>query len=239
MTTGTVVALSVVGGAVAGAVGGYFLAKKRFQTIYQEQAEGDIEEMRAYFESKKEEVKAKADAAAQEAWHLVYRTDEDAEPEDLLDEDIESRSELNVVLKNLECDTAITGTSRPDLVEQRVSLRAKEADRKFEAAIPQDGPYLISIEEFSDERREYSKISLTWFEIDTTLMDDREHLIDDVTSSVGNEFHVNFGFRSQDDNVVYVRNDKVGSDFEITRDQRSYQEVVLGFDRDQVVPSKE
>lgn len=89
-------------------------------------------------------------------------------------------------------------------------------------------PYVIPVKEFMDEKEEYDKITVTYFEGDDTLCDEREKIIPDVEGTVGTDSLTKFGHLSDDRNVVYVRNDILETDFEVTRDKREYSEVVLG-----------
>lgn len=95
-------------------------------------------------------------------------------------------------------------------------------------------PYLISVEEF-EEGTEYEKTSLPYFEYDNTLADEREMIIRDIENTVGSANLALFGVRSGDENIVYVRNEKLQRDFEITRDLRGFKEVVLGIVPEQPV----
>ena len=91
-----------------------------------------------------------------------------------------------------------------------------------------DEPYIISVDEYMNDREEYDKNTVTYFEEDDVLVDEREQVIPDVDSTVGNDSLTKFGHKSNDTKVVYVRNERIESDFEILLDTRSYSETVLG-----------
>lgn len=89
-------------------------------------------------------------------------------------------------------------------------------------------PHVISLGEFYNERPEYDKITIDWYEPDNTYLDEREEIIGDITSYVGlnagNLFKDN---GPQDDpDIRFVRNEKYGSDYEIIRHHRSYRETM-------------
>ncbi len=88
-------------------------------------------------------------------------------------------------------------------------------------------PYVLSIEEYMEEEA-HEKITLTYFDEDETLINEREEIITDVIRVLGPDALTNFGVGSDDDNIVYVRDDRNSLDFEVILDPRSYMEVVLG-----------
>ena len=88
-------------------------------------------------------------------------------------------------------------------------------------------PYVIDFERFCEEH-ENEKITITYYEGDDTLVDEKEEIIPDVSSIIGYEALNNFGRGSEDPDVVYVRNDKMGIDYEVVRNQGNYKEVILG-----------
>ncbi len=90
-------------------------------------------------------------------------------------------------------------------------------------------PYVISVGEFFDDNEAYRKITVTYYAGDKVLVDDREVPILDA-SICGQDFASRFGQESNDESMVYVRNERLQTDFEIVRDGRSYAEV-LGYGR--------
>lgn len=93
---------------------------------------------------------------------------------------------------------------------------------------PNQNPYVISYEEFSEEHPEFSKITLTYFDADDVLCDDREEIIPDKEYSIGEDSLEHFGEDSNDKDVVYVRNERLSTDYEVVRSQGSYEAVILG-----------
>lgn len=92
-----------------------------------------------------------------------------------------------------------------------------------------DKPYVITYTQFmTDELHEDNKISLLYFEEDGQLVDERETLVPNVEEVIGEQNLMHFGLGSNDRNCVYIRNEKLDSDFEVIRDARSFSEVVLG-----------
>ena len=97
----------------------------------------------------------------------------------------------------------------------------------FEAS--KDGtPYIITWEQFSEENEHYEKVNLDYYADDNTLSDTNDAPIPDVIGLIGRDALDNFGNGSHEENVVYVRNDKLALDFEIVRKDTSYSAYVLG-----------
>lgn len=93
---------------------------------------------------------------------------------------------------------------------------------------PEDEAYVITFDQFNDEHDDYDKGDLTYYEGDDTLVDSQESPIDDVEGLIGPDALDRFGDASNSKDIVYVRNDRISMDFEISRDSRSYTEHILG-----------
>ena len=86
--------------------------------------------------------------------------------------------------------------------------------------IAHDKPFVIE-EDRVGEYISYDLISLIYFS-DGVLTDDWEVPVENPDETVGKEYVEYF---ETGEDVVYVRNDKLKCDFEITRDLRTYEEV--------------
>lgn len=93
--------------------------------------------------------------------------------------------------------------------------------------------HVISEDDFYQSHSEYDKNSLTFYEGDVTLTDDQDQPIVDVDMVVG-EGNLKFGVLSRDKNTVYIRNPRLGSDYEVVLDHRTFVEVVCGIAPDQI-----
>lgn len=82
-------------------------------------------------------------------------------------------------------------------------------------------PFVISREQYSwdeDEGDDYAKITLTYYPRERILLDDDEEVIDDINAYVGWRNLSQFGGESGDADVVFVRNRRLQTDFEVVRD---------------------
>lgn len=101
------------------------------------------------------------------------------------------------------------------------------------------GPVIIPEDEFANDWR-FEKCTIMYYIGDDTLADEDDTIMDDIENTVSRE-----ALRvlvDEDLDAVYVRNEKLGIDYEITSNERKYSEEVLGFfDEDEVggrVPMK-
>lgn len=85
-------------------------------------------------------------------------------------------------------------------------------------------PYIIPPEEF-DMEDDYDTMSLTYY-TDGVLADDDGNVIEDRENTVGEEFADHFGDYAEDPDTVFVRNERLRTDYEICMDYRPYSAVV-------------
>ena len=86
---------------------------------------------------------------------------------------------------------------------------------------PREDPYIITPDEFREDN-DYDKITLTYYS-DNVLTDDNDNIIYDIDDVVGENSLKSFGRYEED--VAYVRNERYRSDYEIIREDKSYDEV--------------
>lgn len=96
-----------------------------------------------------------------------------------------------------------------------------EAERRKRTG---EEPYIIHVDEFVTEEMGYEQETLTWYDGDQVLVDQREVPIYNDKAMVGD---IRWGHGSGDPNICYVRNEKLRMEFEILRDPGSYSEQDL------------
>lgn len=104
--------------------------------------------------------------------------------------------------------------------EDKEDLKTHDADLK-------KIPYLISMEAYNEEMYHFEKIGITFYEADHTFSADNDDIIDDISALVGDGYQY-FGYLSDHPDLVYVRNYRLATDFELQKVEGSYQEIVLG-----------
>lgn len=207
-------------GLVAGVGGGYVYLKSKFDSELQE----EVDATRAYYKEKFE------------------KSPGGKKPEDVIlknqkgevisgDEEVPVGYDDVLAYKNRDRDD--------DLIEERVNYN-KIADYTKTNVIPfgetpeglkqregETPPYVISDIEMYNDMLEYDKVTLTYYEGDQTLSDDDEHIIDDVDAIIGLANLESFGVHCEDPDMLHVRNDRLGSDYEVIKTPASYAHIVL------------
>lgn len=100
-------------------------------------------------------------------------------------------------------------------INERVMEEKKKEDKK-----DMIGPQVIEPEETWEQ--DYPMITLTYYEEDQILADDRNKIITNIDELVGEDFADHFG--EYEDDTVYIRNDDFKVYYEILRDYGSYAE---------------
>ena len=104
----------------------------------------------------------------------------------------------------------------------KISAKEPDADskKKDEKAFPR----VIEPDVFDDDFDGYTKISLTYFQ-DHVLADYDGHIIEDIEGTIGFESLNHIGEYEED--ILYVRNNRLHSDFEISMDSEKYSDVYI------------
>jgi hypothetical protein len=86
-------------------------------------------------------------------------------------------------------------------------------------------PYIISVDEFSEDmvgEDMYTKLTVHYWVDDDGMTDHNEVPIPNMQEIVGNDFKYNFGNASGSEAIVYIRNERMLTDFEVVRNNGSF-----------------
>ena len=115
-----------------------------------------------------------------------------------------------------------------ETLKERVSALGYSSDEEKESntekedeQMPTNDPYVISPDEFGDQD-DYDLVSLNYY-ADGVLTDDWDNIIGNINDIVGEESLEHFGEYENDS--VFVRNDRLKTDYEILRDSRRYADL--------------
>lgn len=198
--------------AVASASVGYFAARRRLTSAYLDMLDDEIEKTKQHYAAlyKKEGYESPQEAAAS------------------LGVDV-----ANTVQQNLTNYGAKAAEAKKLLVDLQ---QGRTFDKEMEVR-NKANPYIISVAEFMAGDRNYSQVTLSYFEGDDTLMDDKDDIISNPAEVIGVDT-LQFGKFSDDDNIVYIRNDKLEADYEVTRSRGKYSVEVAGLEEEpeEVIP---
>lgn len=88
--------------------------------------------------------------------------------------------------------------------------------------------FIIHKTEFKETPESFAQVQVTWYAGDNVLCDERDVVIDNADDLVGLEHLQKFGHGSEEDNLVYVRNQTYLTDVEILYSPGSHAHEVLG-----------
>lgn len=224
-----VVVTAVVSAAVAGVVTHHF-TKKHLKAKYEEVISQELEDAKKFYSRlhKTDEYSDPVKLAEK------YEDDPDSE---MVSEAVEAiqRYSPSEVEKPVETEEALIIEEKTETVVRKNIFTEAQADGdgfKLEEEMKNrrpDRPYVISYDEFFENEPEFEEMSLTYFEGDDVLVDDRDQHIDDTEGLVGNANLLRFGHGSKDKNVVYIRNERLQLNIEVMHSHGKFTETVLGF----------
>lgn len=243
--------VSVVSAAAGSAVT-YFVIRKRVDRAYSELAADEIRQVKERYALLRKEGKYADPATAVKAYEMreselheavqyakkaaAYQAEEEVEEaSEVLEEKIEAAEEVETAVRNDSPSPLV----RPELyVDEPKVHHIFDQEEPIDTAVieiqgPVDKakPYLISAEEYLDDEStdsKYSKITITYWETDDTLCDEREAIIPDIEGTVGAINLHRFDENGETSDVIYVRNERLKADYEVVREKASYSVVILG-----------
>lgn len=182
-------AIGFTAGAAIGSVMTWFVAKKHYEQITNE----EIESVKEAFAS--------------------YRMPE-AEP--MTEEEYEEVTDISEEEDNAPTDYTSYAAKQDEPEEEEVKTV------KYVKPDDTEKPYVIPPAEYG-EFDDYQLITLTFYK-DHIVADDENDILENIDETISFESLNHFG--EYDDSAVYVRNDKMMSDYEILLDERTYQEAL-------------
>ena len=229
MTVGNVVSFII--GAGVGVGGTIYFVRKH----YMEEAKKDIDEMRKYLRSKgvSDEAEKRYSVPPDE------EIDESGIHRETVNEAIEFQKKRTGLPKTDytkfkdapidpdEFESVAAQYAAQDLIdEDEASLAEMEHPRDSHE---DDVIRIISEREYLETHAtDYGKLDWTYYEEDNSLCDENEELVPDIETFIGPFALHSFGEDSDDPDIVYIRNNKLGTDYCVTRLHASYSESVLG-----------
>jgi hypothetical protein len=225
-------AAAFVGGTALGAGAGYFAAVKRLNAMYEVILDEENEKMKEFYSrlhktgEYSDPVSAADVLVADAAEAMGKYQGEDDGPHHLIavddDQDTDVPDEQMITEDGVE--------SVEDVVKK--NIWHDSSDEKVLQERDPSKPYVITEAEWAFNESDHDQINLTYFAGDQVLADDADGVIEHVDQIVGILNLDRFGVGTDDPNVLFVRNEKLGSDYEIARREDKYKTTVLGLDDD-------
>ena len=208
--TGREVGFFVAGAGIGVAVGfgvGYFVMGKRLETKYEKLAKEEIAEMREHYTKKMVAAQSKPPA------NVIVEERQYDEKELQAIEETNRRFPPEKETPMVE-ETPQVSNIFEDPWDYAVEIKKRQ----------HDVPYIIHYDEFQQNEPENEQVTYTYYELDDVLADIRDTEIDDMDAVIGLGNLGRWGHGSNDENIVYVRNEYLSLDVEIVRDRGSFAE---------------
>jgi hypothetical protein len=222
-----------VGGIGLGGVVGWAITADLYEQKLKEQEER-VDILQALWESSQEEQVAHYDA------QVEVTRDEKVEPENPPEQ---NSGETAVTDEQQETNEATTEATRTHLQELIDKYSANPEDRdefvnKAAGAVnSNDPPFVIDrgTYAFDDEGQYYDKTTVTYYPSHRVLLDEDDEVVDEPGIVVGWRNLSRFGDESEDPDVVFVRNRRLRTDYEVVKDEDSPlpTHVIYGLGREE------
>ena len=117
----------------------------------------------------------------------------------------------------------------PGVVEPEATKPEWDYEKELERRTKSE-PYVIHQDEFVHDENGYNHVVYTYYAGDDVMVDEENgHPLPHADIVVGLN-NLQFGHGTDDDDVVFVRNDRLEIEMEICRTQDSYEEKILGIE---------
>lgn len=220
-------ALLVMGGALAGSSLTYILTEKIIQKKYADISDEEIRSVKESYHKLREQDKEHEEEHIPETVVVVE------EEKTVLDsyEDRVGKLQYNKV-KEVE---VLTAAEREALKPTLRDVAIPNPDPEIKTPQRIEGmAYVITLAEFEEENLGFEKSTISYYPEDDSLVDERDELFPDHKQIVGPDALLFFGHYSGDDHIVHVRNPRLDTDFEVTLENGTYAENVLGLPNGEV-----
>lgn len=211
-------------GFVAGAVVGAIASRAYFMA----EAEKEIAESRAYFDSmidkftNAEESVMEHDPETEEQKNEAKMTEHIREMEERI-------RKLNIKkANNIAKEQSYTSYFNESGSEE-MDEEIEEGDGELgeynndKRELNERPPVIISEDEFSSDEK-FDKQTMTLYEFDEVLVDEQDEVIDDIEMAIGRDNLKEFA-ADKDTFVVFVRNFRLDTDYEVSKIRASYKET--------------
>ena len=226
-----------VGGLLAGAAAGYFLAEHRLRKEYADLADEEIELMREHF-GRTREPKEEFNHPEQDIHEAQLRETKIVtvdKASDLVDKSDYETTVYNRYFQENDEPTEGEKDKVDDEVEEgppvkpnpNVMLDDFKLSDHDKRARKANMPYVIHSEEYSNEETGYSQSTITYFPDDDILLDENDDILEEIEMYVGTHNLTRFGERSGDPNIVYIRNPRFEHEYEVVLEPvQAYEEYL-------------
>lgn len=235
--------LGLTVGVAAGAAVSYLVAYRRAETKYNKIADDEIEVMRQHYKSKTLALEGNAqkrdlDEMVTEKGYTQSTKPSSppmaVPPPNLVMADDSEMADDEPDDSEMAADENTTNVEKTTPTVRNIFREAEYQDHwdyheELKKRSP-EFPYVIHYDE-RYEMEEYDNISLTYYEGDDVLCNERDEIVDpdERDALIGDKNLFLFGHGSNDAAIVYVRNDRLELVYEIVQSPNHFAEEVHGF----------
>ena len=225
---------------LAGAVAGFKVAQKQLEKTYADLATAEIEQAKIFYSTLHKKDDYETPESTAETLGVVLSPEADAELREAAEVLKAYQGEPNEMppIHEARLVAATLGPNGMGSVDVVESVFDNDADYDLDDEddhlyngdnVDLSKPVIISKDAFFQNEPEYTQVTVTYFQGDDIVVDERDDTLDDVDDAIGNENLQRFGQKSKDPNVVYVRNHKRSMDFEVLKSKGKFEQEVLGY----------
>lgn len=189
-----------------------------------------------YVGMKRAELKAEARfqeelAEAREFYRRLNKVDEYETPEKTAEKLV--NDEETPVEDILERYQGVKNEEEDPVEEETSNVFAMQADPNFkyedEVTNRSSGkPYVITEEEYLAQEMSFSQSTLTYYEGDGILADEKDQEVPVIDPIIGEHNLERFGDGTGDEDTMFIRNERMSAEFEVVRSEGKYAHEVLG-----------
>lgn len=206
----------------AGAAIGSVVTWKVIKTKYEQISKEEIESVREEYQRLTKIMRMEIDACRKATAARTKVDDAVDEDDDAADADYPDDDDHNFTEKEKEQVEYYKITSRYRGSYEESNKNNEEGEEDGDDEVPYiNGPYVITPEDFASSPPGYNCCPLDYYK--DGVLADGWGVTMDIEETIGEEALDHFG--EYVDDVVYVRNERLELDYEVTRDPRTYKEA--------------
>lgn len=195
---------------------GFIATQKVIEKKYADIAQEEIESVKKYYFEREQERLEKEQMKHPEQEHEEDRFVAKSSLNDLIRPNLYEEAKRNInIFKDRQKDPE-------DLLVDAAGMSEEDHRPVYKDPEP---PYLIDVESFTDDYDHHDKISLYYYRTDGVLCDESHDVVYEIEKMVGN---VDLDSALSGTTIAWVRNEAMGSDFEIVAMSSAYEDEVYG-----------
>lgn len=215
-----VVVGALIGGLVIGAVVSHIVTKTYLSVKYEEIIDRELEEAKNFYAKRLKKFESMQDD--DDAVHIQEYVEVIVEETDALDEAVKINSKSGYTsYHTVGKDDDLADITKTLTADDTFDHEAEERKRK------KHQPYIVDYQTFYANDDEHHQQSLVYYSEDEVIVDEDDDVVQEWRAVLGHD-NLRFGYGSEDSNAVYIRNDRLDSDYEVTLIRGNYHEIVLG-----------